>query len=60
MRWRDGVRIFITAAQSQPMRVMDESGLVELIGRHKFCTDIDDALTRVREVLAAESGVMPH
>lgn len=57
---RDGVRIFITAAQSQPMRVMDESGLVDLIGRHKFCADIDEALTRVREVLAAESGVMPH
>ena len=48
---RDGVRIFITAAQSQPMRVMDESGLVDLIGRHKFCVDIDEALARVREVL---------
>jgi len=50
---RDGVRIFVTAAQPQPMRVMDESGLVDLIGRHKFCADIDEALARVREVLAS-------
>ena len=49
---RDGVRIFITAAQPQPMRVMDESGLVDLIGRRKFCADIDEALARVREALA--------
>jgi sulfate permease, SulP family len=49
---RDGVRIFITAAQPQPMRVMDESGLVDLIGRKKFCADIDEALARVKEALA--------
>lgn len=53
---RDGVRIFITAAQPQPMRVMDESGLVDLIGRRKFCADIDEALARVREVLKPASA----
>ena len=53
---RDGVRIFVTAAQPQPMRVMDESGLVDLIGRRKFCADIDEALARVREALAAATG----
>jgi SulP family sulfate permease len=49
---RDGVRVFLTAVQPQPMKVMFESGLVDRLGAHKFCADIDDALARVKQVLA--------
>jgi SulP family sulfate permease len=48
---RDGVKIFLTAVQPQPMKVMFESGLVDKLGEQKFCADIDDALTRVRAFL---------
>jgi hypothetical protein len=48
----DGVKIFLTAVQPQPMKVMFESGLVDKLGEPKFCGDIDDALTRVRAFLA--------
>ena len=48
---RDGVKIFLTAVQPQPMKVMFESGLVDKLGEQKFCGDIDDALTRVRAFL---------
>ena len=49
---RDGVRIFLTAVQATPMRVMERAGLVDTIGREKFCADLDEALVKVRRVLA--------
>ena len=48
---RDRVRIFLTAVQPQPMKVMFESGLAERIGLNRFCADIDQALAAVREAL---------
>ena len=53
---RDGVRIFLTAVQPLPMEVMEKAGLVDLIGKRKFCADIDEALARAREVLAGEAA----
>ena len=41
---RDGIEIFLTAVQPQPMKVMFESGLAERIGLERFCADIDQAL----------------
>lgn len=52
---RDGVKIFLTAVQPQPMKVMFESGLVDRLGLQKFCADIDEALAQVRLKLA-ENG----
>lgn len=52
---RDGVRIFFTAVQPQPMKVMFESGLVTSLGEHKFCADLDQALVACQEVLAAKN-----
>ena len=46
---RDGVQIFLTAVQPQPMKVMFESGLAERLGLDRFCADIDQALAAVRE-----------
>ncbi len=43
---RDGVKIILTAVQPQPMKVMFESGLVDKLGLHKFCADIDEALAQ--------------
>jgi SulP family sulfate permease len=53
---RDGVKIFFTAVQPQPMKVMFESGLVNWLGEHKFCADLDQALAATREVLAAKDA----
>jgi SulP family sulfate permease len=50
---RDGVKIFFTAVQPQPMKVMFESGLVNWLGEHKFCADLDQALSASRDALAA-------
>ena len=49
---RDGVKIYFTAVQPQPMKVMFESGLVNWVGEHKFCADLDQALAAAREVLS--------
>jgi len=49
---RDGVRILLTAVQSLPLRVMERAGLVDTIGKEKFCADLDEALTKVRKLLA--------
>lgn len=46
---RDGVQIFLTAVQPQPMKVMFESGLAERLGLDRFCADIDQALAAARE-----------
>jgi len=49
---RDGVKIFLTAVQPQPMKVMFESGLVNWLGERKFCADLDEALAAARVALA--------
>ena len=49
---RDGVRIFLTAVQPQPMKVMFESGFVNWLGDHKFCADLDEALVQAKRALA--------
>ncbi len=49
---RDGVRIFLTAVQPVPLRMMQRAGLVELIGQEKFCADIDEALEKARVILS--------
>jgi len=48
---RDQVKIFFTAVQPQPMRVMFESGLVSWLGEHKFCADLDQALAAARTLV---------
>jgi SulP family sulfate permease len=52
---RDGVKIFLTAVQPQPMKVMFESGLVRWLGEHKFCADLDEALAACHQLLAVRS-----
>src|SRR5262249_44967636 len=47
---RDGVEIFLTAVQPQPMKVMFESGLAERIGLDRFCADIDQALSAIKQI----------
>ena len=53
---RDGVKIFLTAVQPQPMKVMFESGLVDWLGMEKFCPDLDDALARARRMLTGATA----
>jgi SulP family sulfate permease len=54
---RDGVKIFLTAVQPQPMKVMYNSGLVDKLGVRKFCGDIDEALRKVRKFLQEGEGI---
>jgi len=49
---RDKAKIYLTAVQPQPMKVMYESGFVDRLGINKFCADTDEALKRVRELAA--------
>ena len=49
---RNGVKIFLTAVQPQPMKVMFESGLVNWLGEQKVCADLDEALGAARVALA--------
>lgn len=48
---RDGVKVFLTAVQPQPMKVMFESGLVNWLGENKFCADLDQALAACKQAL---------
>jgi SulP family sulfate permease len=47
---REKAKVFLTAVQPQPMKVMYESGFVDRLGMNKFCADTDHALQRVREL----------
>jgi SulP family sulfate permease len=52
---RDGVKVFLTAVQPQPMKVMFESGLVNWLGENKFCADLDQALAACKQALGTPS-----
>ena len=52
---RDGVKVFLTAVQPQPMKVMFESGLVNWLGENKFCADLDQALAACKQGLGTPS-----
>jgi len=48
---RDHVKVFLTSVQPQPMKVMFNSGMVDRLGAHKFCADLDEALTKAKRVV---------
>ena len=52
---RDHVKVFLTSVQPQPMKVMFNSGLVDRLGTHKFCADLDEALAKARQALEENS-----
>ena len=43
--------LILCSVQSQPLRVMEKSGLLEKLGRENVCPDVDAALARARELL---------
>lgn len=47
---RDGVTIFITGIQPQPMSVLHKVGVADRIGIENFCSDIDEALEKGRKL----------
>lgn len=53
---RDGIVVLATAVQPQPRQLMERSGLAGRIGDSQFCQDIEEALGRSREILAARPG----
>jgi SulP family sulfate permease len=49
---RDGVTIFVTGIQPQPMKVLHNSGVADLIGIENFCGNIDEALEQCNRLVA--------
>ncbi len=43
---REGVAVVFSHVQSQPVKVMEKSGFVNLVGKDNFCNNIDEALER--------------
>jgi sulfate permease, SulP family len=46
---RDGVTVFVTGIQPQPMSLLHKTGVSDLIGIENFCSDLDEALKKGRE-----------
>lgn len=51
---REGVAVVFSHVQSQPMKVMEKSGFVNLVGRDNFCSNIDKALERAESLAKTE------
>jgi SulP family sulfate permease len=51
---KHGVTVLVTGIQPQPMSALFKSGVVDLIGIENFCGNIDEALKKSREHLAAK------
>jgi SulP family sulfate permease len=47
----EGTLLIMSGVHSQPMAAMDKIGLLERIGKENLCKNIDDALSRAKEVL---------
>ena len=48
---RDKVTVLLTAVQPQPLKMLKQVGLYEQISADNFCTDIDAALERAKQLL---------
>ena len=48
---KNGVTLILSHVNEQPMRVMEKSGFVDMIGREHFCQNIEAALDHADEVL---------
>ncbi|MCQ2491227.1 MAG: SulP family inorganic anion transporter [Ruminococcus sp.] len=47
---RHNVKVVFSHVNEQPMKVMEKSGLVKLVGEKNFCPHIDNALLRAEEI----------
>jgi sulfate permease, SulP family len=52
---RHGGQLVISGLHAQPLFAMERSGFVDRIGLQNLCADLDHALQRARELLAAPS-----
>jgi SulP family sulfate permease len=50
---RRGTRVVLSGVHAQPLVALERSGLLERVGEDNVCPDIDAALARARELLAA-------
>ena len=46
-----GKHLILSGPHTQPLFAMEKSGFIERIGRENLCGDIEDALSRAREIL---------
>ena len=51
----NGVQLIISHANEQPMKTMERSGFVDLVGREHFRANIDDAIAHARALLGEDA-----
>ena len=53
---RSGTRIVLSGVHAQPLIALERSGLLERLGAENVCAEIDAALARARELVAASGA----
>ena len=48
---KNGVTLILSHVNEQPMRAMEKAGFVDVVGREKFCRNIEEALDHADKVL---------
>lgn len=48
---RKGISVLLSHVNEQPMKVMEKSGFVNLVGKDNFCNNIDDALAKAAKIV---------
>jgi SulP family sulfate permease len=51
---REGGTLLLTGVADQPLKAMEQSGLLDNLGRENLMPDIDAALARARQILGAQ------
>ena len=52
---RRGTKLILSGVQPQPMKVLFNSGFVDLVGLENICADIDASLERAWEIVGAKA-----
>ncbi len=48
---KNGIQLVLSHVNEQPMRAMEKAGFVEKVGEENFCSCIDDALERAKNLI---------
>lgn len=49
---KKGIQVVLSHVNEQPKHSMDKAGFTQLIGEENFCTHIDDALERAKQIVS--------
>lgn len=57
---REGVTTVFSHVNEQPLHAMTKAGLYDLVGSENFCSHIDTALERAKEIESEERAMLAH